>query len=232
MADAARFVNRSLSFAQRDRPYTVYLPRGYEAEREWPLLLFLHGKGERGDDGRAQLEVGIGPALVRQPERFPCLVALPQCPADRRWHEVEGLIDAVLDAVCAAYPVDQARIVLTGISMGGFGTFSYGSRHAARFAAMVPICGGGEPQQAVALATRPLWVFHGARDDVIDVERSRQMVAAVRGAGGDVRYTEYPDEGHASWDRAYSEPELMPWLLAQRTRDPTPSSRAVTPRAG
>lgn len=179
------------------------------------MLLFLHGLGERGDDGLTPTQVGIGPALQRWPERFPCLMVFPQCPIDRRWADAFDHIDATLEAALRTYRVDEQRIALTGVSMGGFGTWLYGAVHPDRFCALMPVCGGGKPGDAPRLQGLPIWAFHGAQDDVIDAARSREMVDAIRQANATVRYTEYPDLGHNCWDRVYNDPEPVSWLLAQ-----------------
>ncbi|HOV75536.1 MAG TPA: dienelactone hydrolase family protein [Candidatus Hydrogenedentes bacterium] len=210
------FINRSVSVGGVDRRYVVYVPREYTPDKAWPLILFLHGAGERGDDGLLQTEVGIGHAIRLNPDRFPCLVVMPQCPKDVWWHEVPEHIAAALEDALEAYRADPERIYLTGLSMGGFGTWIYGAAHVDTFAAFMPICGGGNPADAAKLAARPVWAFHGADDDTVPPEKSREMVEAVRRAGGHVQYTEYPGTGHNSWDNAYGDPASIPWLLKQR----------------
>lgn len=210
-----RFRGCEVLVAGQARRWSAYTPDDYGAHAHWPMLLFLHGIGERGDDGLAPTQVGIGPALQSWPERFPCLVVFPQCPVDRRWAAALDHIDAVLEAALRTFEVDEQRIALTGVSMGGFGAWLYGAAHADRFCAVMPICGGGQAGDARRLASVPIWAFHGAQDEVIDADESREMVEAVRQAGGTVRHTEYPDLGHNCWDRVYSDPEPISWLLAQ-----------------
>jgi predicted peptidase len=129
---------------------------------------------------------------------------------------MQALAVATLDAAERAYRIDRRRIVLTGLSLGGYGAWAIGAAHGDRFAALVPICGGGEPADAERLARLPIWCFHGADDPVISVEESRTMVSAVRAAGGEVRYTEFPGVGHDSWTPAYANPELITWMLEQQ----------------
>lgn len=202
-----------------DQPAALYVPANYDDRREWPLIVFLHGMGERGTDGVAQTEVGIGPAIVAHPERFPALVVMPQCSPSYVWSSPNGIahVDHAIAQVRERYNVDDERIYLTGLSMGGYGAFNYGALHPDLFAAVVPICGGGNPDRhAEPLAAIPMRVFHGGADPVVAPERSRQMVEAIRNAGGDVQYTEYPGVGHNSWDATYGDPEVITWMLAQR----------------
>lgn len=204
-----------------EQPCALYVPPGYDPRKEWPLVVFLHGMGERGRDGVAQTTVGIGPAIEENPDRFPCLVLMPQCSPDYVWTSPKALghIDNAIEQALEKYSVDRNRLSLTGLSMGGFGSFQYGALHADMFSAVMPICGGGNPdQQAEALARLPMRVFHGADDPVVTPERSKVMVEAVRKAGGDIRYTEYPETGHNSWDQAYGDGEAIAWLLAQKRR--------------
>lgn len=215
----SRWERHSLPINGCEHPWLLWVPDDKPQGHAWPLVVFLHGKGERGDDGVAPALVGLGPALRVFPRRFPCLVLAPQCPADRRWADDLPLIDAVLDAALQRWSVDPLRMYLTGISMGGFGTWIYGGRRASRFAALLPVCGGGNLADVQQLVQLPIWAFHGARDPVIDVDRSRTMVSAVRAAGGQVRYTEYPEAGHDCWDRVYADPTVIEWLLAQRRSD-------------
>jgi len=186
----------------------------------WPVILFLHGAGERGTDGARQAGVGIGPALMRFPWRYQAIVVMPQCPPGVQWSppELEGAL-AALDAVLESARVDQTRVYLSGISMGGFGAFALAARYPSRFAAVVPVCGWVDAAiMARPLARMPMWVFHGADDDIVPVAYSREMVAALRAAGNvDLRYTEYRGVRHNSWDMAYADAELPGWMLRQRS---------------
>jgi len=203
--------------------YRVYEP---PLEGPLPLILFLHGRGEMGSDGLAQTTVGIGPAIERDPDRFPALVVFPQASDPSYGWRGFNLAAAVaaLDDALANYAVDLHRVSITGLSMGGFGTWAIAALHPERFAAIVPVCGGFDGtatrmtmHEGVArIASIPHWVFHGDADEIIPVDKSRRMVQALRDAGADVRSTEYAGVAHNSWDRAYAEAELLPWLLARR----------------
>lgn len=208
-------------FSPRNR-YRLYEPPNTVAPL--PVILFLHGAGEMGRDGVAQTTVGIGPAIRKNPERFPALVVFPQASHGYGWRE-RNLSEALsaLDDVMRDHHVDEDRVYVTGISMGGYGAWAAALQQPERFAAVVPICGGLDPsagfpliEAAARLKHLPHWVFHGEADNIIPVLQSRMMVDALRLAGCDLRYTEYPRVKHNSWDPAYAEPELMPWLLAQR----------------
>lgn len=199
-----------------------------------PLVLLLHGAGERGEDNVSQLGNGAGEWLGSAEARrqFPCFVALPQCPIGARWVEVDwsashhtlpaqpsptmALVQSLIDDLQSRLPIDAQRLYIVGLSMGGFGTWDLISRWPQRFAAAVPICGGGDPAQAGALRDLPLWAFHGARDPVVSVDRSRQMIQALRALGGQPRYTELADVAHDAWNATFAHPDLRPWLFAQR----------------
>ena len=204
--------------------YQLFKPQTLEAPT--PVILFLHGAGESGRDGMRQTNVGIGPAIIREPERFPALVVFPQASRGYGWREFNlAAAIAALDDVIEAYEIDRDRVYATGISMGGYGTWAIALEQPQRFAALAPVCGGLDfttgftlPRAASRLAHIPQWVFHGDADNVIPVEESRAMTDALRTAGAEIRYTEYEGVRHNSWDRAYAEPELIPWLLAQRRR--------------
>ncbi|MCC6669992.1 MAG: family 78 glycoside hydrolase catalytic domain [Planctomycetes bacterium] len=217
----------------QELPYRLLRPRSVAEGARYPLLLFLHGAGERGQDNHRQL-IHLLPTPLLQDEgrtRFPCFVVAPQCPKDQLWVEVDwskgGAMPAgpspalrmvleLLDRLAEELPIDLGRVYVTGLSMGGYGTFDLACRAPERFAAAVPVCGGGDPTQAERLRALPLWVFHSADDRTVPVERSRAMVEALRGLGAAPRYTEFRDAGHASWRPAYADPELWTWLFAQR----------------
>jgi predicted peptidase len=196
--------------------YLLYLPGGYESDKkEWPLILFLHGAGESGDD-LAKVKVHGPPKLIENKKMdFPCIVVSPQS-ARGGWNV--DTLTALLDDLAAKYRVDKDRVYLTGLSMGGFGTWSLAAAHAERFAAIVPICGGGNPADAARLKDLPIWVFHGAKDTTVPPERSERMVKALKEAGSNVKFTVYPDAGHDSWTATYDDPELYRWLFAQKRK--------------
>ncbi len=197
----------------------MYRPRDYTARRRWPLILFLLGAGESGDDGVRPTRVGIGRALEQYPERYPAVVVLPQCPPGENWQRkaLQGAM-AALDETMTIDSIDERRVYLTGLSMGAFGSFLLATARPERFAAVVPICGGGQPRaMAPVLAQVPLWIFHGAEDSVVPVQFSREMAEAIRAEHPrELRYTEYPDVDHNSWDPAYADPELPTWMLSHR----------------
>jgi predicted peptidase len=198
------------------RAYVVYVPRDYTPHKAWPLIMFLHGMGERGSDGLQQTQVSIATAIRWHADRFPCLVVMPQCPGDVHWDKAADDIDTALANTRSEYNVDPDRIYLTGLSMGGFATWSYGAHRLDVYAALMPICGGGDPNDAPRLAKAPIWAFHGADDKTVPPQRSREMVEAVKKAGGKINYTEYPGVPHNSWDKTYDDPEAIKWLLCQR----------------
>lgn len=197
--------------------YLLYLPADYEkdAKKEWPLMMFLHGAGERGDDLELVKKHGP-PKLITQGKSFDFIIVSPQCPKDLWWPEQTDILINLLDEIEKRYRVDTDRVYLTGLSMGGFGTWSLACRYPQRFAAIAPICGGGEWYAADRLKHIPVWVFHGAKDDIVSLEESKKMVAAVRKAGGEAKLTVYPDADHDSWTQTYDNPELYEWFLSHR----------------
>jgi predicted peptidase len=201
--------------------YLLFLPKGYSAESEkrWPLMLFLHGAGERGSDISKVAVHGPPKTVTRNPD-FPFILVSPQCPEGERWSN-EPLM-ALLDDVIGRHAVDTNRIYLTGLSMGGYGTWNLGMAYPERFAAIAPICGGGERiavllasrEKAPALKALGVWAFHGAKDPVVPLEESQRMVDALKRIGvADVKFTVYPEAGHDSWTRTYKNPELYEWFL-------------------
>jgi len=196
--------------------YLLHLPEGYAPDGPaWPLILFLHGAGERGDD-LAKLRVnGIPRNIENQPD-FPFIVASPQCPESSFWTQELLSLKALLDDLVARYNVDESRIYLTGLSMGGFGTWHLACTCPERFAAIAPICGGlmGPAVLVSSLARVPTWVFHGGKDPVVDIEQSQRLVDQLESVGGDVRFTIYPKAEHDSWTETYDNAALYEWFLA------------------
>lgn len=204
--------------------YLLYLPPGYGAgaHEEWPMILFLHGVGERGNDLNLIKRHGI-PKVVEERHDLPFITVSPQCPMDSWWSAEVDAVDALIDEVVATYAVDPDRIYLTGLSMGGYGTWHLATAYPDRFAAVVPICAGGFrflgfPEKARVLKDVPVWVFHGAKDARVPVEESVKVVEALKAAGGNVRLTVYPDATHDSWTQTYDKPELYEWFLQHRRR--------------
>jgi predicted peptidase len=197
--------------------YLLFLPDDYEAAagKKWPLILFLHGMGERGNDLNLLKVHGIPKIVENQPD-FPFVAVSPQCPDQTIWSDHHGTLRAMLDEISSEYAIDERRIYLTGLSMGGYGTWSLSTAYPERFAAIAPICGGGCPQKAWRLRQIPVWAFHGEKDEVVKLEESRQMVEALRACGGRVRLTVYPGVGHDAWSRTYENRRLYTWFLQHR----------------
>ena len=193
--------------------YLLYLPKDYAQQDSWPLLLFLHGAGERGDD-LERVKVHGPPKLIAAGKEFPFIVVSPQCPSNQWWqpHELAALLDEIVEK----YKVDQDRVYVTGLSMGGYGTWSLAGFSPDRFAAIVPICGGGDPRTVRRFPHLPVWVFHGAKDSVVPLAASEEMVEALKKVNGNVKFTVYPEADHDSWTEAYNDPELYKWLLEQK----------------
>lgn len=195
--------------------YLLYVPDQYGEDPtvKWPLLLFLHGAGERGNDIELVKRHGP-PQLAENGENLPFVIISPQCPEESFWEIERDAIIALLDEVCETYRIDESKIYVTGLSMGGFGTWNLAADYPNKFAAIAPICGGGNPQQAVHLTHTPIWAFHGAQDDIIPAEKSSEMVDTVTVAGGNAKLTIYPNANHDSWTETYQNPELYQWLLS------------------
>jgi predicted peptidase len=228
------FVEKTIEVNSQDYRYTVFVPDSWSPVEEWPVILFLHGAGERGADNRAQTEVGLGGAIRRQEHRFPAIVVMPQCRRGVWWNDpaMEQLALKTLQSAIEEYNGDPDRVYLTGLSMGGYGTFYLGSKYPGKFAALVPVCGGivppfraretntvqGDPylDAAKKIGSTPTWIFHGGADPVVPVSESRKMAEALKKVGNRVKYTEYEGVGHNSWDRAYSDPGLFGWMLSKR----------------
>ena len=201
--------------------YLLFLPKGYDARgsQRWPLMLFLHGAGERGSDLK-KVTVHGPPKIVKNKPEFPFILVSPQCPEGETWSD-EVLL-GLLDDVIKKHKVDTNRVYLTGLSMGGYGTWSLGMKYPERFAAIAPVCGGGETikvllasrKNAAALKSLGVWAFHGAKDPVVKLEESERMVAALKKAGvKEVELTVYPEAQHDSWTETYANDKLYEWFL-------------------
>jgi predicted peptidase len=199
--------------------YLLHLPKDYDQKPSWPLVLFLHGAGERGNDLQMVKRGGL-PKLIEAGQDFPFIVVSPQCPDDQYWEPFE--LTVLLDEIGEKYKVDQDRVYVTGLSMGGFGTWALAFHSPNRFAAIVPVCGGGDPFWAKRIAPIPAWVFHGAKDPVVPIEMSQKMVDGLKKNGGNVTFTIYPDEGHDAWTATYANPQVYEWLLQQKRTPPKP----------
>jgi len=204
----------------KESKYVVFIPKDYDGKKAYPLILFLHGAGETGDDGEKQVKVGLGPVVKKQVDTFPCITVFPQA-HKRGWaadSESGKTALAILDEVEKAYKIDTKRVYLTGLSMGGFGTWSFAAAQPERWAAIIPICGGGDPKMAEKIKNIPCWAFHGDADTAVKVDLSRAMVKALEAAGGKPKYTEYEGVGHNSWVKAYDTKELYEWMLKQELK--------------
>jgi predicted peptidase len=235
------FIERASEIDGVEYGYRVYIPAGYCETVPSPVILALHGSGEVGTDGRLPTEVGLGRAIRRYPDRYPAICIFPQVPAGEIWQGLGAQIAiAALDRTIAEFNIDLARVYLTGISMGGNGSWYLAYHFPQRFAAVVVVCGwigerngkGGVKYPAIGknatevsrrLDRLPLWIFHGAADAVVPVAESRLMATALRSIDANVRYTEFPAIGHNSWDRAYALAELTGWLFAQNSSTQQPS---------
>lgn len=224
-------------------PYRLFVPKDYDTNKTYPLIVFLHGAGERGNDNEKQLKHAqfLRFAAPQVQAKHPCFIVAPQCPATKiadngsqhQWVQVPWgakkphdtpkkpsdslrLTMELLDALDKEYSIDPARRYATGLSMGGYGTFDLVVRRPDYFAAAVPICGGADNSRAKDIAHVPMWIFHGDQDSAVPVDRSRSIVAALKAAGASPRYTEYKGQGHFVWGPAYNEPALVDWLFAQK----------------
>jgi predicted peptidase len=191
--------------------YLLYLPKDYAGSTEkYPLILFLHGAGERGNN-LTLVKTHGPPMLAALGKEFPFIIVSPQCP-EEEWWSSECLV-MLLDEVASRYRVDKDRVYVTGLSMGGFGTWDLAIKYPERFAAIAPICGGGNPKKVGGIKDLPTWVFHGAKDQTVPVSKSQEMVDALKKAGSDVKFTVYPEADHNSWTVTYDNPELYEWFL-------------------
>lgn len=197
-------------------PYRIYYPESYrnETAKKWPLILFLHGAGERGNRLELLKREAL-PKLLEKRKDFPFVVACPQCPAGSYWR-VPMLNDWWQKLLQELDNIDPTRIYLTGISMGGYGTWQWAASKPEKFAAIIPVCGGGDPASARQLLQMPVWAFHGAKDDIVPLGETLAMTRAIEAAGGKVKLTVYPDLFHDSWTVTYQNPLIYAWLLKHR----------------
>jgi len=212
--------------------YQFFVPKKSKSKEKSPLLIFLHGAGERGDNNTSQLKHGRS-AMKKFGEDTNGYVIAPQCPRETTWcltswkakeHRMPevskpmALLKQVIDQTMKDYPIDPNRVYVMGLSMGGFGTFDAIQRYPEIFAAAVPICGGGDVEGAKTMKDIPIWAFHGDKDTAINVSRSRDMVAALKKVGGSIKYTEYPGKGHGIWNTVFADQEMWKWLIAQKKK--------------
>jgi predicted peptidase len=249
------FLDRHVRVAGVDHRYQVYVPEGAPPAGGWPIVLFLHGSGERGDDGLKQTHVGLPAAIRADRARFPMVVVMPQALADTRWSgAMARMAISALDASLREFHADPSRQLLTGLSIGGQGAWIIAAENPGRFAALVPVSSflflrldddvrnpavgaallaqfpelakdDPAPEFVARLPAVPVWMFHGDADDLVPPVHARQMRDALRARGADLHYTEYPGGNHNAWDAAYADPGLVPWLLAQRRAPAAPAAR-------
>lgn len=205
--------------------YQQFIPRQLPGSKDrlWPLMIFLHGSGERGAD-IARVKVHGPPKIADRDPDFPFILISPLLPADQDWDIAK--LGAILDRALATLPADPSRVYLTGLSRGGHASWRWAALEPQRFAAVAPVAGWGDPSTACKLKDKPVWAFHGDRDDVVMPEGSFLMARAIRACGGRPRLTIYPDLGHNAWDPAYDDPALYLWLLSHRLEQP---GQGVTP---
>jgi len=199
--------------------YLLHVPEQAQRnpEKLWPTILFLHGLGESGNNPNDVLQHGLPRYITERPD-FPFIVIAPQCPENTWWPELADGLERLLEKCYGSLAIDRQRLYLTGLSMGGFGSWYLASIWPGRFAAIAPVCGGGYwfhgfPRQVAALKNVPVWAFHGAKDGVVPLTDSEKLVNALRGCGGNVRFTIYPNANHDSWTETYNNPELYNWFL-------------------
>jgi len=195
-----------------DANYLLYLPdEYYQTDKKWPLVMFLHGSGERGTDIDAVKRNGP-PMLVEAGKKFQFILLCPQCPERIYWDN--KFLISLLGEIESNYNVDKNCEYLTGLSMGGNGTWSLAIEYPEKFAAIAPISASGEPDDVCSLKDVPVWVFHGEKDDLVPIKQDTDMVNALKNCGGDVKFKIYPDVGHGAWVQAYNDPELYTWFLS------------------
>jgi len=216
--------------------YRIYIPEGLAGNTgKYPMLLFLHGAGERGDDNTKQMVHCIKDLVTYSTEKKqPAVIIVPQCPTNSNWAKYSKSPDSqgkknqpaaplrlameLCDETAKNLPVDKARIYIAGLSMGGFGTWDAIQRRPEYFAAAIPVCGGGDPGWAAKIKGLPIWVFHGAKDTTVSPDCSRIMVKAIKDAGGKPLYTEYETAGHDAWTKTFSNPDVLKWLFDQKKK--------------
>jgi len=217
-------------------PYRILKPANYDAKKKYPLVLCLHGAGGRGTDNKSKGTVAfVALSSAKTQSEYPAFLLTPQCPNNKKWVNTPWengsystskvpiskelkLVVQLLDSVEKEFSIDSSRIYVTGQSMGGYGTWDIILRYPKRFAAAIPVCGAGDPMQAKSITHIPIWAFHGDKDSTVPTKGSREMVEALKEAGGKIKYTEYKGVGHNSWSRAWKEKDLIPWLFKQKNK--------------
>jgi predicted peptidase len=194
--------------------YWLFLPKSYGQKKSWPLMLFLHGAGERGSNLN-QVKKWGPPKRVGSKKDFPFIVISPQCPKNKRWDPAQ--LHSLIEHVATSHKIDRSQIYCTGLSMGGYGTWAMIAKYPKLFAAVAPVCGGGDPSTAKKITGIPIWAFHGGADRVVPASRSQSMVDAIKEAGGTkAKLTIYPGVNHNSWSKTYANEKVYAWLLSHR----------------
>ncbi len=206
---------------QFDIGYYVFLPEDYSPEKKYPMVVFLHGAGERGNgkDELYKIQKHALPKYAAAGKKFPFILLCPQCPGRVVWNNVVFELKALIDKVAEEYNADMSRIAITGISMGGFGTWEMGLTYSNYFCAIAPVCGGGLSWRCSNLMNTPVWAFHGDIDDAVPIKNSLEMVDSVNSKGGNAKLTIFHGVGHDSWDNAYLETTVLDWILTQKRED-------------
>lgn len=213
---AQKFTTKDDAGTETTIRYWLYLPAKHDGKTKLPLMLFLHGAGERGDDLEVVKKHGPPKLCTAQPD-WQFITISPQCDKEKRWDA--AVLNKLVDHVAAQQKADEKRLYVTGLSMGGSGTWALAAKHPEKFAAAVPMCGRGDAAAAEKLTALPIWVFHGAKDTGSPVTLSETMVEAIKKAGGDkIKFTIDPDAGHDCWTKAYGDPALYTWLLEQQRK--------------
>lgn len=240
----AEILTRTVTVNNKVYDYYVYLPPQYTSSKKWPVILYLHGSGQNGNVW--QISSGLGRALRQYPDRYPCIVVIPECPFTRYWiGDMITYAMKALDKTVEEFNGDKQRLYSSGVSMGGYGTLISAVRHPEKFAALAPVCGGvippvefsqkdreemapicieilesSDPYKALAqvIGKTPTWLFHGSEDNLIPVSESKEIVAALEAIDGSVKYKEYKNMGHGIWDIVFLEPDFPTWLFAQRLK--------------
>jgi predicted peptidase len=208
----SKFQTESFVFNGEPHPYAVYTPVNYDSQKPYPAILFLHGLFEGGSDGVSMTRVGIGPAIQKNPERWNCIVIMPQTPSNWQKPESVELASAVLEDAQKKYSIDRRRVVVTGLSNGGAGVWLLGAKYPGRFAGLAPLCAFAEYEAVPNLIQVPVWAFHNSSDWVVSSNDSKKMVEKINQAGGNATLTLYGGFGHDCWTQVYSDPDVVQWL--------------------
>ena len=237
------FINKTVVVEQEQFVYQLYVPENYEKGSLWSLTVFLHGAGERGSNALLTTEVGLGSAIRKNPDQFPTIALFPQCPAGEWWSSAvcEKIVLKSIADTLQSYSIDQQRLYLTGLSMGGYGVWHFASKYPDRWSALFAICGRVKPggghkpapnsiaadysgealytMTAEKIRNIPVWIVHGEKDQIVPVGESQKMYAALKGLSADVNYVEYENMPHNVWDKAFADKEIIDWLYAQRRKE-------------